>query len=297
VFYSTRVSPGVRDCCILRSTVVDSINDLKFAFPTPLSRPPPVRIISYMTVSDIPNPFGGPIYRFGEVESTMNEAARLIAEGASHGTVVTAEHQTGGQGRVAGRYWESSPGESLLFTLVLDSHVSGSPFKIPYSLMAALAICRTLEPVVPDVRIKWPNDILLGGKKCAGLLCRSRERFVLVGIGLNCFQTDFAGQYNYPPTSLLLATGKKMSPSDLLPELLEQLHAQLCGAWNTADFTAVMYGHGEKCRVSPGLPERGQILEGIIDGVSERGELLLRRTGERDIVAVASGEIVYCNTD
>ncbi len=256
-----------------------------------------VRIIPDMTISDIPNPFGGQVYRFREVESTMDEAARLIGGGASHGTVVAADHQTGGQGRVTGRHWESSPGESLLFTLILDSHVSGSPFKIPYSLMAALAICRALESVAPDVRVKWPNDILLDGKKCAGILCRNRERFVLVGIGLNCLQTDFSGRYNYPPTSLFLATGKKMPPQDLLPELLGQLYEQLCGAWNTADFTAFMYGYGVECRVSTGLPGREKHLEGIIEGISKRGELLLRRTDGRGIVAVASGEIVYRNTD
>ena len=240
---------------------------------------------------DIPNPFGGPVYRFETVGSTMDEAERLTDEGAPHGTVVVADHQSRGQGRVTGRQWESEPGESLMFTLVLDSAVSGNPLKRPYPLMAALAVCGGIEETAAGARIKWPNDILINGRKCAGILCRTRKRLVHVGVGINCLQSAFSGSYRYRPTSLFLASGRSVSPIELLSPVLKSLYRQFSEPFRKDEFTRRMYGLGSRCGVYRGLPGRGEELEGTITGISDRGELLFRRESDSGIVSIASGEI------
>lgn len=242
-------------------------------------------------MSDIPNPFGGPVYRFESVESTMDEAARLSEEGAGHGTVVMADFQKAGQGRVTGRRWESPPGESLMFTLMLDAAVTGSPLEVPYSLVAGLAVCRTLESYAAGARIKWPNDVLLEGRKCAGILTRTRHRRIHIGIGINCLQQSFEGDFKYCPTSILEASGRTVRPMDLLPPLLEAMDALLKGGWSLAAFNDVLYGYGTLCTVRMGLPGSGEEFEGTITGLGKRGELLVARRGSGEIVEITSGEI------
>ncbi|MBN2051264.1 MAG: biotin--[acetyl-CoA-carboxylase] ligase [Spirochaetales bacterium] len=153
-----------------------------------------------MVVTDIPNPFGAPVYRYQSVDSTMLEALRLVDQGkAPHGTVVMTDFQEAGQARVPGRRWTSPPGESLLFTLVLNLDSTSGFVTIPFSLLAGLALCRALNPIVPGVQVKWPNDVLLAGKKCAGILTRVSGGRLYIGLGINCLQRDFSGEYNYPP--------------------------------------------------------------------------------------------------
>lgn len=246
-----------------------------------------------MKLSHIPNPFGGPVYRFEAVESTMLEAARLSDDGrAPHGTVVMADFQGAGQGRVTGRRWESPPGESLMFTLVLESTAAGSPLKVPYSLLAGLAVCRAVEAYAPGARVKWPNDVLLGGRKCAGILTRTRGGFIHIGIGINCLQRGFSGTFNYRPASIFEASGRLVRPVELLPPLLDEMHSLLNGGWDLSAFSGVLYGQGERCRVRTGLPGGGREVDGIIAGIGGRGELLLESAGTDKILEIDAGEII-----
>ena len=120
---------------------------------------------------------GTPRLHLRETTSTNDRARALAAAGAPHGTLVTAAAQTAGRGR-QGRTWSAPPGRALLMSLVLREPGRMLP------LAAAVAVA---EAAGPDATIKWPNDVLLGGRKLAGVLAEARpqEGWAVLGIGLN----------------------------------------------------------------------------------------------------------------
>ena len=127
-----------------------------------------------------------------ELGSTNDEARRLALEGAEHGTVVLADHQSSGRGR-RGSTWASDPGDGLLFSLVLRPDF-GKKFWSRIALATGLGIAHALRAgwgVAAEV--KWPNDIYVHGRKCAGILAEAREGFVIVGVGLNVIASPKGG--------------------------------------------------------------------------------------------------------
>jgi BirA family biotin operon repressor/biotin-[acetyl-CoA-carboxylase] ligase len=132
---------------------------------------------------------GHEIIHFDVVESTMAEIDRLAAAGAAEGVMVAADHQTRGRGR-RGRVWTSEPGASLLCSLLLRPNLP--PGRLgPLPLVAGLAVAEAIEDVarVP-CQLKWPNDVLIDGRKVAGILVQSRSmadavEYVNVGMGIN----------------------------------------------------------------------------------------------------------------
>ncbi len=129
-------------------------------------------------------PVGRPHRHFRTVGST-NEVARGLAEaGAADGTVVTSEAQTAGRGR-QGRSWSTPPGSALAWSLLLRRRVE-VPGTLP--LQIGVAVCEAVEFLgVPRAEVKWPNDVLIEGRKCAGILVEARPQdgWAVVGIGLN----------------------------------------------------------------------------------------------------------------
>jgi len=129
--------------------------------------------------------FGTPHRHFRLVDSTNRVARELAADGAPHGTVVTAEEQSAGRGR-QGRSWSAPRGGALLYSAVvtpLDSRHALLPLAVP------LAVCEAIEALRPEVAcmVKWPNDVWLDGRKLAGILIEARPQdgWAVVGIGLN----------------------------------------------------------------------------------------------------------------
>ena len=146
------------------------------------------------------------------VESTNDVAWEALAAGSADGTVVVSDVQTRGRGR-AGRAWHATPGRALVLSVALES---GEPLRAPGSLplAAGVALAEALETLGASVRLKWPNDVLAGTRKLAGILCESRRRrapdergtgdLFVVGVGVNV--ADRAGDLpaDVPATSLLL---------------------------------------------------------------------------------------------
>jgi len=171
---------------------------------------------------------GRSVIALGEVASTQIELARLAAEGAPEGTVITAEHQTAGRGR-RGRAWWDAPGSSLLCSVLLRPRLTAAQAPL-LSPMAAVALA---EAVVARTRveasIRWPNDVLVGEAKLAGILAeaaidgRGQLRHVLLGMGINLEQTEFPADLGQPATSLRLAAGARVARGELLDELLGAL--------------------------------------------------------------------------
>jgi BirA family transcriptional regulator, biotin operon repressor / biotin---[acetyl-CoA-carboxylase] ligase len=173
--------------------------------------------------------FGKTVYAFDAIDSTNQFAKSLALRGHGEGTLVYAEHQTRGRGRW-GRGWESARGKGLIFSVLLR------PDPCPggiggLTLMASTSITQVLERHL-DLRpkLRWPNDVILGGRKIAGVLTEAQRgadgvSFAVLGLGLNVSQTeaDFSADLLGKAGSLETAAGRPVERLPLLAELVLQL--------------------------------------------------------------------------
>lgn len=157
----------------------------------------------------------------------MREAAELARRGCPEGTVVTAARQTAGRGRL-GRRWLSEPGGGLYLSLVLRP--DAAPGAVPLlTLVAGLGAAEAVYALTGlDCDIRWPNDIMIRGRKCAGILVEmetqeERVAHAVVGIGLNLNYQRFGADLADSATSLLLETGLRYEAGDVLQPLLDAL--------------------------------------------------------------------------
>ena len=166
---------------------------------------------------------GRPYTYVERCESTQ----RLLPEDAPVGAVAATDEQTAGRGRL-GREWLAPPGSSVLASVALRPEVPTASLP-ELSLVAgracALALAE-LAGVVPDV--KWPNDVLVNGRKVAGILAEAREGRVVLGVGINVLQSadELPRRAQYPATSLLLETGNRLSRPALLASVLDHLERE-----------------------------------------------------------------------
>ena len=168
--------------------------------------------------------------RLGRPYTFVSETAStqlLVAPDADEGTVVTADLQTAGRGRL-GRRWEAPAGASLLFSVALVPRVS--PERLPsLTLVAARAVA---EAVAVPSSIKYPNDVLVRGRKIAGALGEARGEQVVLGIGVNVNVSpgELPVDTALPPTSLLVETGARADRGRLLAAILDALERRY-DAW------------------------------------------------------------------
>jgi BirA family biotin operon repressor/biotin-[acetyl-CoA-carboxylase] ligase len=175
--------------------------------------------------------------RFGRdytyVESTASTQL-LLTPDAAEGTVVAADEQTEGRGRL-GRPWFAPPGTSLLCSVQLRPEVPGD--RLPELTSVAARACAdaiaTLTGLEPE--LKFPNDLLVEGRKVAGILAEAREGRIVLGIGVNVnlSEEELPGEVARPPTSLLVETGRELDRAELLVELLDRLERRY-DAWLSA---------------------------------------------------------------
>jgi BirA family transcriptional regulator, biotin operon repressor / biotin---[acetyl-CoA-carboxylase] ligase len=170
----------------------------------------------------------GHVYTYVDrCESTQ----RLLPESAPEGAVAVADEQLAGRGRL-GRRWEAPKGTSVLCSIVLRPEVDVS--RLPeLSLVAGRACAAALAEVASITpTVKFPNDVLVDGRKVAGILAEARDGRVVLGVGINVTQTeqDLPGRAETPPTSLLLATGRRIGRVELLVALLAHLEREY-DAW------------------------------------------------------------------
>jgi BirA family transcriptional regulator, biotin operon repressor / biotin---[acetyl-CoA-carboxylase] ligase len=152
---------------------------------------------------------------------TCASTQRLFGPEHGEGAVAVAEEQSEGRGRL-GRHWHSPPGVSVLCSVLLEPPVETQ--ELPgLTLVAGEAAAEAIASVTGlEPRIKLPNDILLGGKKAAGILAEAREGRVILGIGINAnlAEDQLPTEVELPATSLLVESGREADRADLLVELL-----------------------------------------------------------------------------
>ena len=154
------------------------------------------------------------------------------------GDVFTADFQTAGRGRLD-HLWLAPAGVNLTFSAVLDAAALPPAEVATLPLVAGLAVVEAVRPLgVAAVSLKWPNDVLAGGRKLAGILCERNGDGVIVGIGLNVNQTAFAPELAARATSLALETGRRFDRTAVLAATLDRL-AVLHGRWAAQGFAAL----------------------------------------------------------
>lgn len=244
-----------------------------------------------------------PFYRslhLRETASTNDDAKRLAAEGAAEGTLVWADAQTAGRGR-RGRRWQS-PAGNLYGSLILRPPV---PIAMAGQIgfAAALAITDALIELLPlgaAVSCKWPNDVLIGGRKAAGLLLETAARpdgataWLVVGLGINVASHPAAVEF---PATSLAAAGGTASVVHVLAAFCRHFLDRYV-AWRDrgfaalrADWLARAAGLGQPIRVR--LDDR--TLEGTFAGLDEEGALLLHsaNSGDRAPLRITAGDVFF----
>ena len=206
-------------------------------------------------------------------DSTSDRAKRLAAAGAPHGTLVTAAEQTAGHGR-QGRTWSAPAGEALLMSVVLRTW----PELLPLATAVAVA-----EAIGAEARIKWPNDVLVEGRKVAGILVegRAHEGWAVLGIGVNVAVREFPGELREIAGSL------DREPGDIEP-FLARLLADL-DRWIAAPAEDVLDAWRARDALR-GRPVRWSGGEGTAAGIDGDGRLVVELAGG-DTAALDAGEV------
>lgn len=243
-------------------------------------------------------PRGYALKSFDVIDSTNEEAKRLAASGEDGPIWISATRQTAGRGR-RGRSWES-PSGNLAATLMLRPGKSAADCA-QLSFVAAIAVCDMLATFAPNVelRVKWPNDVLAGGRKIAGILLESASQggdvpgWLAIGIGVN-LATHPEGT-DFPATSLTaIAVKPPPSAEDTLLQLAA-VFAKWYDVWRGGGFAAIRdawlaRAAGLGSRIRARLPH--EEASGVFEGIDESGALLLReRSGL--VRAIPAGEVYF----
>jgi BirA family biotin operon repressor/biotin-[acetyl-CoA-carboxylase] ligase len=240
---------------------------------------------------------GRHILAYRSVQSTNDIAATQAEHGATEGTIVVADQQTKGRGRL-GRTWFSPPGTGIYLSIILKPKFP--PEDAPgLSLMAALALAETLESFCPKgVKIKWPNDVLLGGRKVAGILTelsaeKDKISHVIVGVGINVNHGigHFPDELKDTATSMRRYLKHKVSRVALLQKFLLQFERE----YHHYRKNRLANGHRRLRQYSSLLGQEVTVqsahhrISGIAHDIDDRGRLILQSGGK--LLPITAGEV------
>ncbi len=240
---------------------------------------------------------GHPVSYYDEIGST-NQQAKLDAEhGAGHGALVVADMQTAGRGR-RGRAWSSPPGTNVYFTLILKPQLDPDKASMLTPVMG-MAVAEGIRRTCGlEARIKWPNDIVVNGKKVCGILAEmSLEQgyihYLVIGVGINTGLQKFAGELEETACCLEGECGKKVSRAELLVNVMhafEEVYERFMESGNLSGlrerYDRLLVNKGREVRV---LDPRGEY-RGVAQGVNDLGELLVEKA-DGSVAAVYAGEV------
>lgn len=231
-----------------------------------------------------------------EVDSTSTEAKRQAEQGACHGLLVTADTQNAGKGR-RGRSWSSPKGSGIWMSFVLKPEISCAHASM-LTLVAALSVTAAIREVTGlEAMIKWPNDIVVHGKKVCGILTEMKSeadgiRYVIVGIGINANVKEFPKELTETAGSLLMEGNKTVDRCLMICRVLEFYEAYYESYLKTEDLSNLMkeynlflVNYEKTVKILEGSEEK----IGIAKGIDKMGALLVEISGE--IIPIVSGEV------
>jgi BirA family biotin operon repressor/biotin-[acetyl-CoA-carboxylase] ligase len=265
-----------------------------------------------MITLKIRNPFNAPVYHEKIVGSTMDVSRQLALKGEPHGTVITADFQEEGRGRVQGRKWQMETKINLPFTVLLR-YPRFEDIPVSLTLRTGLAVSLAIEDFALELKdmvmVKWPNDIIINSKKAAGILCEAVTQagpqtsffdsgIVHIGIGINFAQKEFPPSIKDKATSITLAVNRDIAQDErfsLLEMILVRLYDELetmkeKNNWKSR-LEQRLYKRGEQVVFIEGIP--GREINGRLSGIGESGELLIAPDGESEVRSFISGELKY----
>lgn len=234
---------------------------------------------------------------FQETDSTNIQAKRLAEAGVPEGTLVVTESQTAGKGR-RGRSWVSPPGTGIWMSLVLKPQID--PAKASQlTLVAALAVAAGIEDACGlKGQIKWPNDIVMSGRKICGILTemstdKQAIRYVIVGIGINVNMTEFPEEIARTASSLYLESGRFQDREIVTACILKRMEDYYQRFLDTGDLSGLKREYESRLA---NLGRQVTVLEpggqygGLCRGITEGGELLVEKA-DGSVAQVMSGEV------
>ena len=236
------------------------------------------------------HPWAGTVELLASVDSTNTELKRRAAQGAPHGSVLIAEEQTAGRGRL-GRSFDSAPGGGIYLSVLLRPDCAPAEL-MSLTAQAAMAVRRAIfEACGEKAGIKWVNDLLLGGKKICGILTElsldaaGRVAWAVVGAGVNCNRAQFPEELQGVAGSILTQTGRRVDRCRLAAAMIRQLSGLPRLDWYD-EYRAACLTLGR--RVTLHAPGRIPVLAEALD--VDREAALVVRGEDGEVWRVASGE-------
>ncbi|MDY3920411.1 MAG: biotin--[acetyl-CoA-carboxylase] ligase [Candidatus Limivivens sp.] len=239
---------------------------------------------------------GKKLYCLETVDSTNNYAKKLAEEGAPHGTLVLAERQEAGKGR-RGRVWQTPKGTAIAMTILLRPDIRPEKASM-LTLVMGLAVAKACREILElETQIKWPNDVVIRGKKICGILTEMSAEmleihYLVIGTGINVNMTEFPEELKTTATSLRLETGREVDRAKLAAVCMKHFEnayeifrktGDLSGL--KAEYESMLVNRNQKvCVLEPGHEYTGTAL-----GINDQGELLVET--ETGIRAVYAGEV------
>jgi len=242
---------------------------------------------------------GSERHYFARLDSTSVKLAELARQGAAEGTLLVADCQTAGRGRLA-RAWYSPPARNIYASLLLRPDIELC--RVPQlTLLAGLAMRDTIQALAPEavVQVKWPNDVRCGPRKICGVLGemaaeKEREAYVILGLGVNVNMraAEFPAELRKTATSLYIETGRRHSRRQILEGFLHRFetdYARWLAAGDLGPFLerwqAASALHGAQVEVIQGESK----VYGLAAGLSPEGELLLEQS-DGAVIRICSGD-------
>ena len=234
---------------------------------------------------------------YEEEQKSTNQTAKMLAEqGASHGTLVVAERQVSGRGR-RGRTWHSPKGSGIWMSILLSPQIHPMSASM-LTLVAAMAVYDAISSRVEGCAIKWPNDIVINGRKVCGILTEMSSEldnihYVVIGIGINVNTDDFPEDIAAVAASMHVITGEYYKRAEIIADVWKSFEKYYDQFLQTENLSLMVESYNQRL-VNMGrkvyIEERGSQYEGTACGIDSEGALLVEKTdGTR--TAVISGEV------
>lgn len=239
---------------------------------------------------------GHPVVYEEEQESTNQTAKMLAEQGAFHGTLVVAERQVSGRGR-RGRPWHSPKGSGIWMSILLRPQIHPMSASM-LTLVAAMAVYDAISSRVEGCAIKWPNDIVIDGRKVCGILTEMSSEldnihYVVIGIGINVNTDDFPVDIASVATSMHVITGAYYKRAEIIADIWKAFEKYYDFFVQTENLVLMVDTYNQRLvnmdrRVM--IEERGHQYEGTARGIDAEGGLLVERD-DGTTTSVISGEV------
>lgn len=248
---------------------------------------------------------GEEIIHFHSIPSTNDSAKEFASNKAKEGLVITAEQQSAGRGR-RGRTWESPKGTGIWMSILLRPNIP--PSQAPkFTLLAAVAVASAIKEVSKvDVKIKWPNDLIINNKKVCGILTEMSAEmdfinYIIVGIGVNvnAMSRDFPEELQKTAISLAQVLGEKIPRQKLSRKILENIETRYLAFIETMDFEEILqewrvasYTLGKQVKTT----WNGEEMIAMAEDINEDGALMLR-TDQDKLIEISFGDVMVRGTN